>query len=208
MNVEISRNLPSSRIALWAASGWAFCTLAIVLISDRRPFAIDEFDSNATKLGAIGFTAVFIAPLLLPVASFRLRNINRRRSVWLGCALFSLLLAGLTVFSVGWLFLFVSGLLSWAWWISRRRRPVERTWISPLLTCWIVLAFGGALWLLFLRDTPMCWNGSSWTSSSSAGHADCTSDIIDSLESALALGSIALGFAGVAAILRMWPQND
>ncbi|MFL5759860.1 MAG: hypothetical protein ACJ789_08975 [Thermomicrobiales bacterium] len=204
----MSRHQSSSHLVIFAAASWAFCALVVLLVNGRWPTSRNNFEGEATTLGALGFAAAIVAPLLLLIGSFRLRDDAQRRAVWLGCGLFAIILAAITMFSVGSVFLVLAGILGWAWWTTRRTSPSFRTWTSSLLSGWIVGASTIALWMLFLRDTPMCWNASGWSPTASATHVDCTSDIVDSLEGALALGVLALGFAGVTAILCMWPPSD
>ncbi len=185
-----SRNAPSSRRVLWAATGGVFCALLVASLSGA--LFLDERDSTATTLGAVAFATLFVTPFLVVLASFLLQDTEQQRSVWLAGAVLALVLAGFTIFSgIGLLFLFVAGVLGWAWWDARSSGAPTRNWLSWLLTLWIVLSLGGSLWLLWWRETPMCWattgNESAWSSTGSANPGPCTSDIFDTTEGALAL---------------------
>jgi hypothetical protein len=175
---------------------------------------LNEERSSATKLGAISFPIVFIAPFVVLAASCRLQNAGQRRAIWFGCLLSTLVLAILAIFSVGLLFLLIALAIFWAWLVSAQDEPTTTNWLSPLLTLWIVVMFScSLLFPLFRPDTPACWTGDRWESvgdspggiftfSSTTGA--CSSDITDSVDGAVALGAVVLGILGIVLILRLW----
>jgi hypothetical protein len=175
---------------------------------------LDEEESGATTLGAFAFPVALLAPFLVLIASCWLHDAGQRRSIWLGCTLSTLVLAVLAMFSVGILYLLIALAIGWAWLASFNDEPTAKYWLSPVLTLWIALTFGSSLLFpLFRPDTPACWTSDGWESTesfssgiatSSSNATTCSSDITDSLEGAVSLGTVALGILGMIAILRLW----
>jgi hypothetical protein len=209
MNAGPGDEIASTRLAWWAAVGGLASALLTAFLN--RTLVLDEEASGATTLGAIGFVVVVAAPFVLVLLASFLRDAEQRRSVWLASAALALAIAGLSIFSVGALFLIVAGALGWAWWSGRSPDGVIQGRISLAATLWIVLSLGGALRLLWWRETPACWltgaDGARWSAGQSATAATCVSDIFDATEGALALAAVAGGIAGAAVIRWLWNRH-
>jgi hypothetical protein len=177
----------------------------------NRTLLLDQEESEATTLGAIGFVVVLAAPFVLVLLASFLPDAEQQRSVWLASAMLALIIGGLSIFSVGVLFLIVAGALSWAWWSGRSPDGWIRDRMAIVATLWIVLAFGGALRLLWWRETPDCWltgaDGERWLAGQPATAAICVSDIIDATEEALVLTAVALGIVGALVIRWVWNRR-
>ncbi|MER3406501.1 MAG: hypothetical protein C4346_19870, partial [Chloroflexota bacterium] len=118
----------STRVALWAAVGGLATALLTAFLN--RTLLFDEEAGEATTLGAIGFVAVLAAPFVLALLASFLPDTEQRRSVWLASAALALVIAGLSIFSVGMLFLIVAAALGWAWWATRSPAGLIRDRIS------------------------------------------------------------------------------
>jgi hypothetical protein len=192
-------------IAAWSAAGGLLVALALAAFSGR--LVLDEREGAATALGALGFSVAFLAPFFVSSASFLMRNKELRRSVWLASGALALYLGWLTIFGgVGLVFAAAgAGLLS-AWWLTKGRAG----WLGPppsiALVGWQLLWLGGALTVLWLRETPVCWdptaNGLGWVAETVPASNECTSDIIDTTEGLLALVCVVVGLAGMVAIAK------
>ncbi len=209
MNARPGDEIASTRLARWAAVGGLASALLTAFLN--RTLLLDEEASGATTLGAIGFVVVLAAPFVLVLLASFLQDTEQRRSVWLAGAALALVVAGLSIFSVGVLFLIVAGALGWAWWSGRSPAGVIRDRISLVATLWIVLALGGALRLLWWRETPACWltgaDGARWSAGQPSGAATCVSDIIDATEGALALAAVAVGIVGALVLHGLWNRH-
>jgi len=212
--VDMTDNRLAIRAVLIASTMGIVFVLIISLFNGS--LFLDEERSSATRLGAISFPIVFLAPFVVLAASCRLQDAGQRRAIWFGCLLSTLVLAILAIFSVGLLFLLIALAIFWAWLVTAQDEPTTN-WLSPLLALWIVVTFGSSLLFpLFRPDTPACWTTDGWERTE--GHATgiltissntgtCSSDITDSVEGAVALGAIALGILGIIAILRLWQAD-
>lgn len=209
MDVRPGSDNSSTRVALVAAVGGLASALLTAFL--KRTLALDEEASEATTLGALAFVVGITAPFLFALIAPFLPAPEQRRAVWLASALLALVIGGLSIFSVGVLFLIVAGALGWAWWSARDAERLIRDRIAIIATLWIVLALGGALRLLWWRETPACWatgpGGVRWSTVNPTGGETCVSDIIDSTEGALALTAVALGVVGIVAIIEIWNRH-
>jgi hypothetical protein len=196
-------------LARWAAVAGLVSALLTEFLN--RTLMLDEEASEATTLGALAFVVVITAPFLFALSASFLPATEQRRAVWLASALLALVIGGLSIFSVGVLFLIVAGALAWAWWATRSPGGWIRDRLSFMLTLWIVLSLGSSLRLLWWRETPACWvagpGGVRWSTVNPTGGETCVSDIIDSTEGALALTAVALGVVGIVAIIEIWNRH-
>jgi hypothetical protein len=196
----------AARIAAWSAAVGLASALVAAAVSGR--LSLDRRAAAATTLGALGFTAAFLAPFGAVLASFLTRRTAARRAVWFAAAALALLLAALGIFSgIGWLF-GVAGLgLAAAWWLTKGSARPSSAAGAIALAVWLLLWLGAALGALWLRTTPACWDdGAGWTAARSA--TTCASDIIDDREGVLALGAVAIGLAGAALLAaRGFPSS-
>jgi hypothetical protein len=200
------------RAVLFATAMGLFSVLSIAW--SNGTLLLDEEESGATTLGAIAFVVAYLAPFLVLVASLRRHDISQQRAMWLGCTLCMLCLNFLAMYSFGIFSLLIALLIGWAWRACASEDSTRWNWLSPLLTLWIAVAFGSALlYPILTADAAACWTGNSWertesfaTFSSTVG--TCSSDIITSVEGAVAIGAVALGILGIVAILRLWQPDD
>ena len=195
----------ATRIAAWSALGGLLAGLAVPAISGR--LALDEHAAGATALGALGFTIALLAPFVAAFASFLTPNPAVRRSVWLASGVLAWGLGVLTIFSGFWLVFAMVGVgLVSAWWRTRSGAGSWGPARSLVLTGWLLLWLGGALPMLWLRETPASWdpsaNGSGWVARTSLSSAEWASDIVDNTEGLLALGCVVIGLAGMALLGR------
>src|SRR5688500_14641545 len=195
----------AGRIASSSAIGGFLAALALTALSGR--LALNERAGGATVLGALGISVAILAPFVASLASFLTRGQELRRSVWLASGVLALCLGGITIFSgFGLVFGMVGvGLIS-AWWFTKSRAGLLGRARSIALTGWLLLWLGGALPVLWLRETPVCWNstatGSGWETEASPPSSACMSDIVDNTEGPLALVCVVIGLAGMTLIVR------
>lgn len=199
---------PSSPWAVWASAGWSLVALAILSFGDRVSSTVADLKDGATPVGALGFTAVIFAPCVLLLVSAWLDNPDQQRAIWSAFAWAPALAAFVALFGVRSIRPLIWFSIGRVFWSAYGRAGSGEPGIAPLLTAWIALSLVFGLIVLSSRETPMCWDGSSWTSSTSAIAADCRSDIVDSTEGARALVVVALGLLSTAAMLRFWTQSD
>lgn len=192
-------------IALWTSAVGVLIVLVLAWFSGRLPLL--EHGDDASRVGALGFTGAFVSPFVLVLATLHIRDVRQRRSIWLGCLGVILLEAVVTIFSFGVLFLLLSAALAGAWWTSGRAATASNFGVSKLLSLWVALSFGASLVLLEVRETPMCWNGSSWSAAESATVGNCTSDIVDTLEGGLAMGALIVGVIGILLAVKSWRRG-
>lgn len=192
----------AERLAAWSAGIGFLGSLVVAAVSGR--LLLDERAGGASILGALGFSVAWTAPFIASLASFLSHDPQLRRTVWLATGVLAMALGGLTLFSGVWL-LFgpAGGGLIAAWWMSRGRVGWLRPAQNVLVTTWLLVLLGGALAVLWLQETPACWQatatGGSWVAASST---ECASDIINDLEGLLALIGVAVGLAGLAVMGR------
>lgn len=197
------RGRRADRRVVWSAAGGLLTALLVVAITGR--LTLDEQANSDTTLGALGLSAAFMAPFVASFASFLVRDVKIRRAVWLAGGVLALILGGLTIFSgVGWLFGAAgAGLLS-AWWQSRGGVALLGPPRAVALIAWLILCLCGALGVLWLRQTPVCRDAIAHGPNQAMESitTTCNSDITDDAEGLLALGGIAIGFTGMAVIVR------
>lgn len=194
-----------TKVALWISSIGLLSVLLLGWLSNKLPFL--EHGNEATRVGAVAFMVVFMSPFVLIFATAHFGDLRQRRSIWLGCTGGVLLEAVVTIFSFGVLFLLLSAALAFVWWTSGSAVPTSAFMVSKLVSFWIVLSFGASLVLLGSRETPMCWNGTSWSSAESATVSNCTSDIVDTLEGGLAVGALIIGVIGILFAVKSWRRR-
>ena len=194
---------PTPIAAGFAAMG-IFLVLAITVISSG--LLLGERVGRDPVIGEAGFGVAFFVPFLIALVALRLQSHESRRAVWLASGVLAVLLAGLTIASLGMLIGVVGIGLIAAWWLAKGDARVLGSWRAIALTGWLLLWLGGALAVLGLRETPVCWTSGAenghWVAGTSATTGGCTSDIVDSMEGGLALVAVAIGLAGMALIVQ------
>lgn len=202
-STALCRGNGNGRIAGWFALLGLSAALGVAALTGR--IVLDERAGDATELGALGFTVTFAAPFVAALASLLVHDIEVRRAAWLAAGVLAVVLAVLTVFSgIGWLFGVAGAGLLLAWWVSKGRGGSFGSVWNVALAGWLIVWFGGALWALWSRETPVCWNGAAigagWVTAATPN--ECTSDIFDDMEGVLALGAVAIGLGGAALLRR------
>jgi hypothetical protein len=191
----------AEQLATWSAVFGAVIILSLAAASGSLFRA--QHAAGATSLGAFSKTVAFLAPFVAPLVATRLRSLELQRAVWLSCGVLALVLGGLTIFSgVGFLLIASAAGLLAAWWLSRGESGLWGSVRAIAVSAWLLLAFGGALAGLSLRETPACWEsgGNGWGATVTI--EECSSDVVDDTEGVLALAGVVAGFAGLALVSR------
>lgn len=201
----------ATSIAAWSAITGLLTSFMLVALSGV--LFLNERESTATTLGALGFLVSFVAPFAVPLASLLAHRPETRRSAWLAAGVLALYLAALTIFSgVGLLYGMAGVGFTSALWLATGSARVRGSARSLVLAGWLLIWLGSGLLLLRLHATPACWitsqAGSGWRLQASHPTVECVSDITDDKEGLLALSSVVIGIVGAVPIARGGRGNN